>query len=277
MDFSVLMPVYYKEKPERLIEAINSLLNQTVKPSEIVLIKDEPSSKELEDTINDYIQKYDDLFQVYSTPRNIGLGNVLRFGVDKCKFPLIARMDSDDIAIAERFEKQLKCFEADEELSVVGGDISEFSGAIDNIIGVRMVPKSNSDIKKFLKYRDPFNHMTVMFKKSDVIRVGSYLDMHHYNEDSYLWIRMHQAGCKFTNLKEVLVYARAGEDMYMRRGGIKAFKSMFELQKYMLRNRVIGLARFLINISINYSVLVLLPNKMRGYIYQIFLRKKTII
>ncbi len=114
-------------------------------------------------------------------------------------------MDSDDICIPERFQLQIEKFKLENDLSVVGGGIVEFVNDINNVVGMRTVPTKHADIIKFMKRRCPFNHVTVMFKKSAVLNAGNYKHL-LYNEDYYLWIRLFQEGAKFANLAGNLVY-----------------------------------------------------------------------
>ena len=126
MEFSVLMSVYYKENPEYLKRALDSILNQTITADEIVLIKDGPLTKELDDAIANYEEKYIAILRVLSLENNVGLGEALNYGVRHCKYDLIARMDTDDIALPTRFELQMKEFIENKELALCGGQIAEF-------------------------------------------------------------------------------------------------------------------------------------------------------
>jgi hypothetical protein len=183
-------------------------------------------------------------------------------------------MDSDDIALPDRFKKQLKCFEENPQLSIVGGSISEFIDDPDNIIARRICPLEDEKIKQYMKSRCGFNHMTVMFKKSEVLKAGNYKDW-FWNEDYFLWLRMMQENSSFMNLEDILVNVRVGKDMYSRRGGFKYFKSEFLLQLYMLKKEIIGISRFLLNVIVRFVVQILIPNNFRGFIFRKFLRKST--
>ena len=270
--FSVCMSVYKNDKPEFVIVALDSVINQSVKPNEIVLVVDGPISDELLFLLDEYDRRYIGLFNIIRLPINKGLGNALKLATEKAKYELIARMDSDDIAESTRFEKQLKCFENDSELSIVGGSISEFIDTPQNIVGHRVCPFTNDEIKDYMKSRCGLNHVTVMFRKSEVLRVGNYQDW-FWNEDYYLWIRMMLAGCKFANLPDVLVNVRVGKDMYARRGGWKYFKSEAKLQGYMLQHKLISFPLYLYNVAIRFAVQVAMPNALRGWVFRTFARK----
>lgn len=269
--FSVLMSVYKKDNDQFFRQALDSILHQTSKPSEIILVIDGPVTNLINKVIDDYSRNYS-IINVVRLPQNKGLGNALHIGVVKAKNELIARMDSDDISLPSRFEHQLKCFSNDKKLSIVGGSISEFIGNPDNIVGNRVCPTTDSGIKCYMRSRCGFNHMTVMFKKSEVLRAGNYLDW-FCNEDYYLWIRMLLSGCKFANLPETLVNVRVGKEMYARRGGWKYFKSEAGLQKFMLKNKLIRLPKYMYNVIIRFILQIMIPNAFRGFIFRKFARK----
>ncbi len=273
MEFSVLMSVYKNDKKEFLKLAIDSVINQTVKPNEIVIVEDGPIDEDMENLIKDYEKKYKFL-KVIRQKENTGLGNALRIGLEECTYELVARMDSDDISVPDRFEKQLKEFEKDKELSIVGGFIEEFIDDTSNVVGIRDVPLENENIKQYIKSRCPLNHMTVMFKKEEVLKVGNYVEW-HYNEDYYLWLRMYLANCKFRNLSDTLVKVRVGQEMYKRRGGLAYFKSEASLQKFMLKNKIITFPKFIYNVLLRLILQVLMPNKLRAFIFKKFARKES--
>ena len=272
--FSVCMSVYKNDRPEYVDIAIQSIfIKQTVKPNEIVLVVDGPISIELESLIDNYATKYSEIFTIIKLEKNQGLGNALRVAVEKAKYDWVARMDSDDIAAPDRFEKQKSFLQENLDVDIVGGQITEFIDVESNIVGLRNVPLLSADINVYIKDRCPFNHMTVMFRKDKILAVGNYIDW-HYNEDYFLWIRMFLAGCQFANLPETLVNVRVGKEMYQRRGGWKYFLSEAKLQKYMFDNDIIGIIRFVYNVFGRFVIQVLMPNKLRGFVFQKLFRVK---
>ena len=272
--FSVCMSVYKNDRPEYVDIAIQSIfIKQTVKPNEIVLVVDGPISMELESLIDNYSTKYSEIFTIIKLEKNQGLGNALRVAVEKVKYDWVARMDSDDIAAPDRFEKQKSFLQENLDVDIVGGQITEFIDVESNIVGLRNVPLLSADINVYIKARCPFNHMTVMFRKDKILAVGNYIDW-HYNEDYFLWIRMFLAGCQFANLPETLVNVRVGKEMYQRRGGWKYFLSEAKLQKYMFDNDIIGIIRFVYNVFGRFVIQVLMPNKLRGFVFQKLFRVK---
>lgn len=273
MQFSIVTSVYRNDKPEFVDRALDSITTlQTLKPDEVVLVVDGPVSDSLSDLLKQRQSQSPELYNIIWLPENRGLGNALRVGVENAKYPIVARMDSDDVSVPDRFEKQIKYMEAHPNCDLLGGQISEFIDSEDNVVGRRIVPCSHEDILMWLKGRCPFNHMSVTALRSRVIAVGNYIDW-HFNEDYYLWIRMAESGYKFANLPDVLVNVRVGADMYKRRGGWSYFRSEKGLQDYMLRHNMISLPRYCYNVFGRFIIQVAMPNKLRGYIFQKIFRK----
>lgn len=273
MKFSVLMSVYIKEKAEYLDKSIESIINQTYPPTEIVIVKDGPLTDKLDMVIEKYKSKYFNLFKIIELEKNLGLGNALNIGVKNCSYDIIARMDSDDICREDRFEKQIKILENDENIDLVGSYITEFSTEKDYRDTIRTVPVSHNDIVKYSKRRNPFNHVTVMYKKNAVLDSGNYQES-YLTEDYNLWVRMLIKGYKATNIPECLVMVRCDENTYRRRGGIKYIKSEFNLQKKFLKLNHINLYEFLTNILIRTGARII-PNFIRKGIYKSLLRSKA--
>ena len=273
MDFSVSILVYEKDDPNYFEAALESIFDQTAKPTEVVLVLDGPVPEATSHIIQKMVDKHKNL-KVIPLEKNVGHGEARRIGLKNCTCQLVAIMDSDDISVPDRFEKELKCFEDDKDLSIVGSYICEFEDDVKNVIGIREVPLEDNEIKQYLKSRCPFNQMSVMFRKSHVDDVGGFMDW-HCDEDYYLWIRMFLAGCKFKNLPENLIFARMNPESYMRRGGLRYFRSETALQKYMYDNKVISLGRLVTNVSIRLVVQVLIPNRLRKWMFKKFFRSKN--
>lgn len=274
MNYSVLMSVYKNEKVEYFIEALESLLNQTIQPEQIVLVRDGGVYEDLQNTIDAYVSKYPEIFTYVPLEQNGGLGNALRHGLTYCRNELVGRMDTDDISVPDRFERQLAFMAEHPEVDIMGGNISEFTNVPTEIVDYRIVPESHEDICQYLKSRSPFNHVTVMFKKSALEKVNSYESFYLF-EDWYLWVKMYLAGAKFANINVVLVNVRVF-DMANRRGGMKYYRSCVRLLKFMKQNRVIGLGKYLKTCFVRFCGYVLLPNKLREWAYKKFLRNKNV-
>lgn len=272
--FSVAMSVYKSDNPNFFDRALSSITDeQTIIPNEIVLVVDGPVNDEINAVIDKYESKYE-IFKVIRLEQNGGLGNALKIAVENSSNELIARMDSDDVSVSTRFEEQLKYFETNPEIDIVGGDITEFIGEENNIVGKRSVPLSNESIREYMKTRCAMNHVSVMYKKKAVESAGGYQDW-FWNEDYYLWIRMWLNGAVFANTGSVLVNVRVGEEMYQRRGGSKYFESEKGLQDYMLKNKMINHSTYIKNVAKRLIVQKLMPNKLRGWVFRTFARKKV--
>ena len=229
MNFSVLLSVYDKEKPEFLKIALDSIWDkQTLRPTEIVIVKDGVLTHELDEVIRQF--ELTAPVKICQLSQNEGLGFALAKGLIICSNDLVARMDSDDISCPRRFEKQIAHMTENPDLDILGTNIAEFHNQDNKICSYRRLPSQFSEIQKFAKKRNPLNHMTVLFKKSAVINAGNYLPFFGY-EDYYLWIRLLGKGLKIENIPEDLVFARVGNNMFARRHGISFFKQELRLQK----------------------------------------------
>ena len=269
--FSVLISVYKKEKAEYLKQALQSVINQTLKPKEIVIVKDGPLTKELDDCIEDFQRQHPKLFKILTFKKNRGLGLALRDGVKACKYEYIARMDSDDISKLDRFEKQFNYLQEHPEIALLGTWITEFSKDENNPDTVTKLPCTHQDILKFAKKRNPFRHMTMVLKKEAVIEAGNYRDFLWF-EDYDLWVRMLQKGYIVANIQEYLVNVRADEKMFARRGGYQYLKQDYRFQKFLLNSKFIICKQFIRNIF--YRIIVrIMPNKLRIIFYKKVLRK----
>lgn len=271
--FSVLLSLYIKEKAEYFDLCMKSItIDQSVKPSEVVIVYDGPITKELEDVVKKYDNLFPKLIKVVINIKNKGLGLALAEGIKHCSYELIARMDTDDISKKDRFKKQLLEFMNDPNLDLCGSHIVEFSDNLTQITGKRMVPITQKEIEKYQKKRSAFNHVTVMFKKSKVISSGNYEDC-LYMEDDMLWVRMLIYGIKCKNIDDYLVYVRAGNEMIQRRGGWKYFQNYKNGRKKIYDTGYISYFDYMITIIIQFIV-ALVPDKIRIFIFNKMLRKK---
>lgn len=259
------MSVYIKERPEFLRQALDSVFSQTLLASQVVLVEDGPLTSELDSLIEDYCNKYPEL-DVVPLAENRGLGLALAEGMLHCKYELVARMDSDDIARKDRFEKQLKMFEDNPKLDICGSHMTEFEGDESNIVTRRRVPLTDSEIKKYQKTRDGLNHVTVMFKKSSVLNAGNYQHC-PLMEDTLLWVNMFKNGATAMNIDDYLVNVRIGKDMYERRGGWEYFKKYKHARKRVYETGYISRFDYYYTLLVQ-LVVALIPNKVRGFVFK---------
>ncbi len=271
--YSVLMSIYYKEKPEFLIESIDSMLNQTVKPDEIVLVKDGKLTTDLEMVIKNYVDLEPDLFVIVPLEKNLGLGLALNEGLKKCKNELIARMDTDDISLNNRCELQLNEFSVNPNLGIVGCWTDEFYDISSNIITSRIVPETHEKIMKFSRRRSPFNHPTVMYKKSVVLKSGGYRDVLR-KEDIDLFVRMLHNGCLAKNIPKTLLLFRSNKDNYKKR---KTWVNCKSYIKVINNFRKQGYSSWidLIVVTISQIMMFLMPVWLMRKISDKYLRKKV--
>ena len=268
-NFSVLMSVYKNEKSTYLNASLKSIENQTVVPNEIILVEDGPLTKELYEVVDTHRNKFGEGFKVVVLNKNQGLGNALRIGTKYVSTKWIARMDTDDIAVPNRFELQLREVEKNPQLAVIGGQVDEFEGSIDNIVGKRIVPCSQVDIYKFIKWRSPFNHPTVMINKTMLEKVGGYENKGKL-EDYFLWAKILAKGYPVRNLSQVLVHMRVDSGMYGRRGEFKNLKPIIELRNFLYKNGLVTLTeRYIGNTIMIMNIII--PSKLRKVIYELFL------
>lgn len=270
-EYSVLMSVYIKEKPDYLKQAIESIQVQTFPTDDFVLVCDGPLNDKLDSVIEEKQQEMGDVLKVVRLAKNCGLGNALNEGIKHCKNKLVARMDSDDIAYSDRCEKQLTIFNTHPEVSICSGIVEEFNDDPNIVDARRVPPESNEEIIEFAKKRNPFNHPCVMYKKSAVEKVGSYQDF-YLLEDYYLWLRMLMAGYKGYNIQEPLLHMRAGSGMYMRRAGWKYIKTQVKLFKFMKQQKFIKNGQYISSCMIR-SASSLAPNWLRKFMFEKILRK----
>ena len=270
-EYSVLMSVYHKEKPEYLNQAIESIQTQTISTNDFVLVCDGPLNEQLDGVIAAKQQEMGTTLNVVRLAKNSGLGNALNEGIKYCKNELVARMDSDDIAYPNRCEKQMAVFNAHSEVSICSGIVEEFTTDPNTVDAKRVPPETNAEIVEFAKKRNPFNHPCVMYKKSAVEAVGSYQDF-YLLEDYYLWLRMLMTGYQGYNIQEPLLHMRAGSDMYLRRAGWKYARTQARLFKFMKKQRFIGVGQYIKSCVIR-SGSSLAPNWLRKFMFEKVLRK----
>lgn len=200
---SVVMPVYNAQK--YLEEAIKSILNQTYKDFEFIIINDGSTDKSL-----DIIEKYKnkDGRIVLISRENMGLVHTLNEGINVAKGKYIARMDADDISLSQRFEKQVDFLE-ERDLDICGShylSVDEYN----NINGLNLTPLSHKLCFLSLASKVPFAHPSVLIRKSFLKDYNLLYGQSEFNiaEDFDLWMRMYQKGAKFGNVNEILFYYR---------------------------------------------------------------------
>ena len=269
MKFSVLLSLYYKESPVFLQESLESIFCQIRLPDEVVLVEDGPLTPELYQVVTKFEKEHPEL-KVVALEKNGGLGRAFNEGLKHCSYELVARMDTDDICKPERFAKQVAFMEKHPEVDVVGAWIDEFQGDTSHVSSTRKLPEASEEIVAFGKKRNPMNHPVVMFRKSAVEAVGSYLPFYLF-EDYYLWVRMLLNGATFYNIQESLLYFRLSPKMFKRRGGLKY--ACVEIS-FLWKLYCLGYTSFVttcMNICIRIAARII-PNSLRSWVYKKMLR-----
>jgi len=265
--FSVLLSVYSKERPSYLNEALVSIWDrQTLKPAQIVLVKDGPLTSCLDGILQSWRSKLGMVLCVVELKQNMGLAAALNHGLKFCSYELVARMDTDDISDPERFKKQWGFFMKYPLISVCGGQIEEWSQDMASLVSMKKLPLRHEEILKFAKSRSPINHPSVMFRKSAVQEAGGYPLI--YPEDYLLWTRMLSMGYRFANLPDVLLRMRVGND-FLRRRGLLFLKGEIKTYHCLYGIGFIGFFCFLKNCFLR-MVLRLSPHWFKKYMYKYF-------
>lgn len=267
-NYSVLMSVYEKDIPKYLEESIESILNQSLKTDDFVIVKDGKLTKELENVLDKY--KNNNIFNIISLPCNVGLGEALSIGIKECKNEFVARMDADDYSFPTRIEKQMNFLVSNSNIDIVGTQALEFTNDVHSPVQYNNFPLMHDDIVKYAHSRNPYSHPAVVFKKDKVISSGNYQKV-YLCEDYDLWIRMIQNNCVCANLEECLVGVRISDDFFRRRGGFKYVKSINGLMLRNMKNGFFTKKDYLKNIVIR-STVYMMPNNLRSFVYKNFLR-----
>lgn len=270
--YSVLMTVYYKERPELFAASIQSMLDQSVRTNDFVIVCDGPLTEELDAVLDRYTEQYPGIFHVVRLPDNVGIGMAANTGLRQCRNDLVAKMDADDISVPFRCEMQLEMFSRNPELAIVGGYIEEFDQDAEHPFAVRSVPTTNEEIRKFARRRQPFNNQTVMYRRSAVENAGGYRNFRR-SEDYDLYIRMLHAGHYAENIAKTLVKVRVDNGALLRRASLETLKGCARSRWHAFRMGYSSLLDVLICVT-GELVIAISPGRMQQFIYGHFLREK---
>jgi glycosyltransferase involved in cell wall biosynthesis len=265
IDFSVLMAVYSQDDPSLFERAIASVYENSIQPNKFVLVVDGPITEALEIVLNKF-KKYSS-FQILRLNKNQGLAHALNFGIAHIDSEFILRADADDFNMLNRFEIQSQYMIDGYDL--FGSDILEVDEN-GHELSIRKTPEKYNQIMECIKRRNPFNHMTVGFRTSMVKNLGGYPEL-DLREDYALWILMLSNGANAKNSNKILVKATAGSGMYKRRGGIRAIKAEYNLQKFLYLHNFTNIISSTFYIFLK-SIIFLMPYHLRGLFYRFFLR-----
>lgn len=273
-NFSVLLSVYYKEKPQYLKQALDSVFQQTLRSDDVILVEDgrlEDHNPELEFLVREYEAMYPEL-HVVRFSQNRGLGYALNDGLAYCKHDIVARMDTDDIAKPERFEQQMQVLTEHPEYGLISSWVEEFEDIPGDSQSVRKVPETPRENLEYARSRCPVNHPTVMYRKSEVLQVGGY-QTKLFPEDYFLWIKMLQNGTRIYNIQKSLLWFRYSSETIKRRGGWKYAYDELKTQHNIYKMGFIDVFTFMKNILIRFIVRIL-PMRIRVEVYKLIRRIK---
>jgi glycosyltransferase involved in cell wall biosynthesis len=269
--FSLLVAVYDGDRPDYLRQALRSAVDdQTVRPDQVVIVRDGPVRDELAECLEQLSAASPVPVTFVPLPRNGGLGPALDSGMAASWFDVIARMDADDVAMPHRFEVQLPLIS---EADIVGSGLLEFVGDIEHVVGQRVPPTGPEQIQRYARMHDPFNHPTVVYRRSAVRAAGGYGDI-PLMEDYSLFARMLDNGARAVNVPEPLVFYRVGTTSFKRRGGTGLLRSELRLQRQFLRSGFTTPAQYARNVIIRGGYR-LIPWWCRRAVYRPFVARYT--
>ena len=272
-NYSVLTTVCKSDNPDFLKQSIESMLKQTVITNDYVIVQDGPITEELENVLQNYSSLHG-FFNIIKLEKNGGLGVALNIGLKECRNELIARLDSDDISLPNRCEIQIKEFEKDPELAIIGTDMYEFDKTIDAIKDLKEMPCSSAEIYKYGKRRNPFNHSSVMYRKSVILAVGNYSSIRR-SQDVELWSRIIYKGYKTKNISQPLIYFRTNGIQRLKRkrkwANVKSDINVFK------QNYKMGYSSLLdyMFVCIYELAFYLIPENLAEFLYKKLFRTKV--
>lgn len=267
--FTLLLPVYSGDKAEHLRDAFRtSVAEQSRPPNEVVIVRDGPVGPELQDCLDELSRTAPMDLRRVDLDANAGLANALTVGLDVARHDIVARMDADDLSFPERFSRQLEALS--DGLDLVGSGLVEFHGDLNHTIRERVAP-TGAEIRDYARFRSPFNHPTVVYRRQAVVAAGGYQPMGQM-EDYWLWIRMLEAGARVDNISEPLLGYRVDEGAYARRGGVRQLSAEFHLQRAMRRLDFTTRRQFARNVAIR-GTYRLVPTALRRRSYRMLTRR----
>lgn len=269
--YSMLVSVYKKVNHKHFRQCLESIFSQTYPAEQVVVVCDGPLTKELDEVISDFEEKYPSILDVLRFSENKGTGAAANAGIDACRNNLILKTDSDDICRKNRAEIQVAVHEKNPAITMSGGFIREFLDGTDEEIAVKKVPLSHNEIVKYAKRRNPINNPTIAIKKDFSQKIGGF-DTDARCEDYDFVCRMLHAGAKAENVDEILLDYRVSPDNLKRRKNWKNTKSFIQVRYRNFKRGFCSFFDFLIP-SIAQLLMFILPTKMTGAFYKKILRK----
>lgn len=275
--FSVLLPVYSGDDATHFRRAVATAgAEQTLRPDELVVVQDGPVGSAVAAVLADLESgRAADLLggvrlRIVRLSRNLGLARALQAGLRACTNEIVARVDADDVSLPTRFAVQVPLVAAG--LDIVGSAITEFEEdeAVPGV--VRVPPLTQREIEAAARFVSPFNHPSVVYRRSAVARAGGYRDL-PLMEDYWLFARMIAVGARVANVAEPLVLYRVGAGAYRRRGGLRLLRSELRLQAVLRREGFTTTRQFVRNVLVRGSYR-LVPQSLRRVAYRRWVRAR---
>ncbi len=273
--FSLLLPVYDGDDSSHLRRAFTSAVQgQSLPPSEVVIVQDGPVRRQLADELQRLVAESPVPTTIVRLEQNGGLAAALTRGLEECRYDIVARMDADDISAGERFEIQLPMLDLGFDL--VGSGMHEFmqEGMTERIVGRRIPPTGHDAIVHSARFRSPFNHPTVVYRKAAVREAGGYEPL-ALMEDYWLFARMILGGARVANSPLPLVEYRVSSGSYRRRGGVHMLRSELALQRKFRSVKFTTRSQFARNVAVR-GLYRLVPEAVRRRVYRRVFAENTV-
>ena len=244
MKFTALMPVHNQVKFKFLRKSLDSVMLSTLLPNEFLILIDGPISKKKKLFLKNFCKNNNIIKLVFK--KKLGLTKILNYGLKIAKYEIVARVDSDDVNDPSRFYKQIK-FLRKNKVDIVGTGIFEINKN-------KKFKKNMIAEPSLLNYLffNPLNHMSIMYKKSKILKLGGYPDI-KYKEDYALWLLAKLSKYKIFNLNETLVSCHIDNQTFSRLKSISSIISEFLILKLIIKKNYlffpISLISFLLRIT----------------------------
>lgn len=270
-DYSVAMSVYAGEKSENLAASLESMLTQTLPCRELILCCDGELTPALDGVIEEYKRRFEGRMRVLRSSRHVGVGVCANAALDAARTDIIVKMDSDDISLPERCEKQIRLLAERPELDMCGADIEEFDDGSGKRIAVKSTPTGSDEIKRYARRRNPFNNPVFVYRRSAALAAGGYAQLERCEDYDFV-VRMLMNGSKGENIPEVMLRYRVTEGNLQRRRNLANTKGFIAVRYKNYRRGFSSLADLLMTCAAQ-LMLFIMPPKLTGLFYKTILRK----
>jgi glycosyltransferase involved in cell wall biosynthesis len=271
-DLSVLLPVYAGVAAPHLAEALDSIAAQTFPAREVVIVEDGPLTPEQHQVIDSFADAHEGVVRV-ALVENGGAGLANQAGLRAATGAWIAKADADDVLVPTRFERQVSALR-ESGADLCGAAMWEFDEDPDRPVRLRVNPLTHDAIARRMRFNNPVNHPTVVYRRGLALEVGGYPTM-RFMQDYDLFARLLVGGATMMNLEEPLVRFRAGDTMRRRRSARGYLALELELQRRLRSYGVIGPLRMARNLAVRWTFR-LLPQRALRHAYARWLSRPVV-